>query len=103
MEESPKSKLTLVSDQDLSEAEIYGVFFKVLAEEVEAVQERARFHYDSIMERGIDPATMRADFALEDLGLASRTNATTIDGMPLFEYVGDDDGLCDCEDFYDDE
>ncbi len=98
-----KPKLTLIHTQELTASEIYGIFFNVLAEEIEAVQERARFHYDSLLDKGVDPATMKADFALESLGLASRTNVTTVDGLPVFEYVGDDDGLCDCDEFYDDD
>lgn len=95
MDEKPK--LTLVSKQDLTASQIYGIFFNVLADEIEAIQNRAHQHFMDALEIGIDPESMDADFALEALGLAEKTNVSTIDGMPTFSYVGDDDGLCDCD------
>lgn len=100
---SDRPKLTLVSQQDLTAAEIYGIFFNVLTDEMDAVKERALYEFKLAREAGVRPAAMKADFALEELGLATRTNVTTVDGMPVFEYLGDDDGLCDCDEFYDDD
>lgn len=99
MQTDEKPKLTLVTKQDLTAAQIYGIFFNVLGDEIEAIQNRAQRHFNDALEAGIDPQTMNADFALEMLGLAERMNVTDINGYPTFSYVGDDDGLCDCDDF----
>lgn len=96
--EEVKANLTLISSQNLTADLAYGIVFNVLADEIETIKERALSHYQAATKYGVDPSRMGADLALEELGLADRSNISTIDGSPVFNYLPSFDGECDCDD-----
>lgn len=103
-ENQERPKLKLVSKQNLDIAEVYGVLFHTLADEVEAIMARAEQHFKDAVDSGVPPEAMAADYSLEMLGLAKRTNITKFNSDdPVMEYAyAPDDDLCDCGEFDDD-
>ena len=84
-----RSHLTLIKATNESPlGELYGTLFNALADEHEAIERAAYELFHEAIDRGIDPADMRSDGALLQLGLAEIPDGIEpIEGLPPVEYI----------------